>query len=78
MTTPSDPRRADSRAVQVRMVFGALALMSLVLGLGLYLAAERLGLDEGTARLIATAFLIAGVFDAAVVYFWNRIFSRKD
>jgi hypothetical protein len=73
-----EPGAAEAWAVQVRMVFGALALMSLVLGLGLYLAAERLGLDEGTARLIATAFLIAGVFDAAVVYFWNRIFGRTD
>lgn len=65
---------ANSRAIQ--LAFGVLALASLMLGLALYLLGGRLGLDEVTTRLIATAFIIAGVLDAGVLYFWERIFGR--
>ena len=73
--TPSDRRRSGTASVLVRIAFGVLALMSLGLGLGIYLLAAHLGVDESTARLIATAFLIAGILDAAVVHFWDRLFS---
>ena len=72
-----DTRRTDRAAVLVRAVFAALAVMSLGLAIALYLSAERLGLDESSARLIATALLVAGALDAAVVAFWDRIFGRR-
>jgi hypothetical protein len=80
---PGDPdnpslvtRRADRAAVLVRAVFAALAVMSLGLAIALYVSAEHLGLDESSARLIASALLVAGALDAAVVAFWDRIFGR--
>ncbi len=76
MTTPSDP--AVGRAARtVRLAFAALALTSLAIGLALYTLADRLGLDEATARLLVTAFLVAAVADALVLYFWDRLFTRK-
>ena len=70
---PPLPRGAGT----VRLLFAGLALGSLIIGLALYLLAERLGLDEATARLLATAFLLAAVADALVLYFWDRLFTRK-
>lgn len=60
------------------MVFGILALMSLALGLGCYLLAERLDLEDTTARLIVTAFLVAAILDAVVVICWGGIGRRKS
>ena len=77
MTLP-DRRDSNRQVLLVRMVFGILALISLMLGLGLYLFAAQLGLDDTTARLITTAFLIAAAIDAIVVGRWGRISGRKD
>ena len=52
-----------------------MALVSLLLGFALYLFGEWLGLDETTGRLVATAFIVAGALDTAVLYFWDRLFS---
>lgn len=68
---------SEQQARIVRAIFAALALLSLLCGLALYLLAERLGLDESTARLIATAFLIAAVLDALVLYAWDRVFKAQ-
>ena len=63
-----------ARGRGVRIAFAALALGSLLLGAGIHLFAARLGLAADTARVIATAFIGAGVLDAAVLYFWDRLF----
>jgi hypothetical protein len=61
----------------VRLVFAGLALGSLAIGVALYSLADGLGLDEDTARLLATAFLATAVADALILYFWDRLFTRK-
>jgi hypothetical protein len=61
----------------VRLLFAVLALASLTIGLALYALAERLGLDEETARYLATAFLAAAVADALILYFWDRLVTQK-
>jgi hypothetical protein len=60
-----------------RLMFAGMALASLAAGLALYTLAERLGLDDDTARYLATAFLATAVADALVLYFWDRIFTQK-
>ena len=71
---PSEKQR--SRAIL--MAFGLLAMASLSIGLGLYLFGARFGLDEATGRLVASAFIVAGVLDASVLYFWERLFGPRD
>ncbi len=61
----------------IRLAFGALALLSVIAGFALYLFAGRLGLSEDTARLLATAFIVAGVLDAGVLYYWDRLFGPR-
>lgn len=70
-------RGAGHAGTLVRAVFAILALISLVLGAALYLSAESLGLDESSARLIATAFVLVAILDAGVVAFWHRLFGRS-
>ncbi len=75
---PSQQEPALHRGARtVRLLFSGLALGSLIIGLALYLLAERLGLDAATARLLTSAFLLAAVADALVLYFWDRLFTRK-
>lgn len=69
------PTKKSSRSVA--LAFGLLALASLSLGLGLYLFGARFGLDEPTSRLVASAFIVAGVLDASVLYFWERLFGPR-
>ena len=76
MTTQRDPEPSRG-ARAVRILFTGLALVSLLAGLALYAFAERLGLDDQTARYLATAFLVAAVADALILYFWDRLFTRK-
>jgi len=61
-----------------KALFAALALTFVLAGLALYLLGDRLGIAPDTARLVATAFLIAGVADTLVLYFWDRIFKRRS
>lgn len=69
---------ASPRATRsVRLLFAGLALASLAIGLALFGLAERLGLDEDTARYLATAFLATAMADALILYFWDRLFTRK-
>ena len=70
---PTETRNARS----IAHAFGLLALASLSLGLGLYLFGARFGLDEPTSRLVASAFIVAGVLDACVLYFWERLFGSR-
>jgi hypothetical protein len=67
-------REASER--RVRAGFGMMALSSVLLGLFLYLFQDDLGISADTARLISSVFLIAGIADTLVLYFWDRIFKR--
>jgi hypothetical protein len=77
MATPEPWPTSPSCARAVRIMFAGLALASLAIGLALYTWSEKLGLDEFTARLLATAFLVTAVADAIILYFWDRLFMRK-
>ena len=76
MTTQRDPEPSRG-ARAVRILFAGLALVSLSAGLAVYALAERLGLDDQTARYLATAFLVAAVADALILYFWDRLFVPR-
>jgi hypothetical protein len=76
MTSRRDP--ASSRGTRTaRLLFAGMALVSLSAGLAFYALAERLGLDDHTARYLATAFLVAAVADALILYFWDRVFTSR-
>ncbi len=68
-------RRTGPRGLE--LAFGLMALASLLMGLGLYLFGARIGIEEATGRLIASAFIVAGVLDAVVLYFWERLFGAR-
>lgn len=61
----------------VRFAFGAMALASVLIGFGVWQFADVIGLEPDTARLIAIAFLAAGIGDVAVLHFWDRLFKSK-
>jgi hypothetical protein len=71
-----DPASTPRAAQVMQAAFATLALGSLALGGLIYVFAARLEIDEATARIIATAFIGAGVIDAAVLYYWDRLFRR--
>ena len=60
----------------VKAAFTAMALVSVLTGLGLYLAQARIGISEETARLVSTAFIVVGIADTIVLFLWDRIFKR--
>ena len=60
-----------------RFTFAAMALGSILAGLVVYLLQARLGIPEDTARLVSTVFLLVGIADLVLVYFWDRIFTRQ-
>lgn len=62
----------------IRIAFGAMALLSILAGLVLWNFADAIGLEEDTARLVATAFVIAGIGDALVLHFWDRLFKPRQ
>lgn len=71
----NDPKPAGERVV--RSVFAAMALLSVVGGLAIYLLQKRLGIPSDTARIVSSVFLLAGIADTLVLYFWARIFRRR-
>lgn len=60
----------------VKAAFAAMALVSVLAGLGLYLLQARIGISEETARLVSTAFIMVGIADTLVLFLWDRIFKR--
>ncbi len=60
----------------VKVAFAAMALVSVLAGLGLYLLQARIGISEETARLVSTAFIVVGIADTIVLFLWDRIFKR--
>jgi hypothetical protein len=73
----SGPAANTSNEHLAKAVFAALALASVLAGFGIYLLHVRLGIDEDTARLIATAFLAVGIGDTLLLYLWDRLFKRR-
>jgi TRAP-type C4-dicarboxylate transport system permease small subunit len=59
-----------------KAAFAAMALVSVLTGLGLYLLQARIGISEETARLVSTAFIVVGIADTIVLFLWDRIFKR--
>jgi len=59
-----------------KAAFAAMALVSVLTGLGLYLLQARIGISEDTARLVSTAFIVVGIADTIVLFLWDRIFKR--
>lgn len=61
----------------VKAAFAAMALVSVLAGLGLYQLQARIGISEETARLVSTAFIVVGIADTIVLFLWDRIFKRS-
>ena len=72
----TEPVATSANERLAKAVFATLALASVLAGLGIYLLQERIGIDEDTARLVATAFLVVGIGDTLLLYLWNRLFKR--
>ena len=54
-----------------------MALLSIVAGIVLWNFAAALGLDDDTARLIATVFILVGIGDYLILHFWDRLFKDR-
>jgi hypothetical protein len=54
-----------------------MALFSVVAGFVIWQFADAIGIEQDTAQLIATVFLIAAAGDALVLHFWDRLFKDK-
>jgi TRAP-type C4-dicarboxylate transport system permease small subunit len=71
MTAPGPNERL------VRAAFAAMALVSVLTGLALYLLQAQIGIAEDTARMLSTAFILVGIADTIVLFLWHRIFKRN-
>lgn len=71
-----EPPSTENRERFVKAAFAAMALVSVLAGLGLYLLQARIGISEETARLVSTAFIVVGIADTIVLFLWDRIFKR--
>ena len=69
--SPQGPADQGTKAI-----FAALALGSILAGLAVYLLQGPLGIPTDTAQFIAIIFVAVGIADAALLYFWDRIFRR--
>jgi hypothetical protein len=73
---PTKSIRPGERLTKV--VFAGFALASVLAGLGIYIFSEVLDIDEDTAQVVSTGFLVVGIIDTVVLYLWNRIFRRRS
>jgi len=69
--------QSEDRYRLVKVALGLMTLVCLATGLIVYQFAEQLGFDEGTAQIVAIAFLAAGVGDYIILRFWDRIVARR-
>jgi phosphate/sulfate permease len=67
----------QSNEQQVKSMFAALAVGSLLAAVAIYLLRGWLGIPDDTARLVSTAFVGLAVVDGLVIYLWDRIFKRS-
>ena len=68
--------RIEARNRAVKIAFGVMALMCVLTGFVIYLFAEQFGFSDETARIVAIAFLAAGVADYIVLKLWDRLMAR--
>ncbi|MGD9869061.1 MAG: hypothetical protein AB7U38_13785 [Hyphomicrobiales bacterium] len=74
---PDNDAERDRRHRNVKIVIGLAALLSVAVGLLLYVFAEQIGYDQETARFVAIAFLVAGFGDYLVLRYWDRLTARS-
>lgn len=70
-----DPAAAQRRIA--RFAFGAMALVSILVGFAIWQFADAIGLDEYTAKLIAAVFVAVGIGDIVIFHFWDRLFKSR-
>ena len=66
----------ENRERLAKTAFAAMALVSVLTGLGLYLLQARIGISEETAWLVSAVFIMVGIADTIVLFLWDRIFKR--
>ena len=71
-------RERDRSLKSVQIIFGVLALLSFAAALVVASRGIEFGLPEGSTETIAYAFLLVGVVDTALLFVWERIFSRMN
>ena len=76
MSDQRTPKLDMNRRI-ARLAFGSMALFAVLAGLALWQFSDVIGLERDTAKLIATVFVIAGIGDVVVLYFWDRLFKDK-
>ena len=76
MDTPND-KSARPGEPRIKEIIAALAVGSILAGCAVYLMQEQLGIPKDTARLISLVFVLAGVVDGVVLFFWDLIFKRR-
>ena len=62
---------------QVKQMFAALAIGSILAAAAVYLLRETLGIPDDTARTVALVFALVALVDGLVIYFWDWIFKRS-
>lgn len=62
----------------VQVAFASLALLSLIASVIVASSGTDLGLPDTSVHTISFAFLIVGVLDTAILFLWERIFSRMN
>lgn len=73
------PRKSPEERKRVfKLIFGSLALATVLVGLLIYLFSDALGLEAGLARMLAIGFLIIGVLDFAILRFADKIFDKTS
>jgi hypothetical protein len=71
-------RERDRSLKSVQIIFAVLALLSLVAALIVSARGVEFGLPESSTATIAYAFLLVGAVDTALLFVWERIFSRMN
>jgi hypothetical protein len=67
---------SEDKVRRAKVLFGAVALGSLLAGLTLHLMQAQFGIGEDTARILSLVFILVGVADVLVLFLWDRLFSR--
>jgi hypothetical protein len=76
LSKTDEARRTDLRHFRTVMIILAIGTVSA--GLGLYLVHDQLRLTLDEARDVGSVFLLAGMADTLVLYYWDRIFGTKS
>ena len=72
-----DDRGRPTAEQQIKQMFAALAIGSLLAAAAIYVLRVSLGIPDATAQLVSTVFVVLAVVDALVIYLWDRIFKRS-